>query len=122
MCDTAVNTAERLSFAHRISTCKEGKGEDFDRPIAFFGRLVAKNPADANAYLNYGLAYVDKVPVVDAITRIGVANSALTQLSKSIELRRQAGWATTRVAPTYLFWPKFFGSRKAGLSRIWKLR
>src|SRR3984957_13180194 len=66
---------------------KEGKPEDFDRPIKFFERLVAKNPAAAYAYLNCGLAYVDKVPVVDALTRVSVANAALVQFGKSLELR-----------------------------------
>jgi tetratricopeptide (TPR) repeat protein len=93
---------------------KDGKPEDFDRPIKFFEQLVAKNPSDANAYLNYGLAYVDKVPVVDVISRISVANSALTQLSKSIELRPSWVGYYTR-GTNYLFWPKFFDRAKLGV-------
>jgi tetratricopeptide (TPR) repeat protein len=96
---------------------KDGKPEDFDRPIRFFERLVAKNPSDANAYLNYGLAYVDKVPVVDAISRISVANSALTQLSKSIELRPSWVGYYTR-GTNYLFWPRFFDRAKLGVEDL----
>jgi tetratricopeptide (TPR) repeat protein len=95
----------------------EGKPEDFDRPIKFFERLVSANPAAANAYLNYGLAYVDKVPVVDVFTRVGVANSALAQLSKSIELRPSwAGYYTRGF--NYLFWPKFFDRAKLGVADL----
>jgi tetratricopeptide (TPR) repeat protein len=96
---------------------KEGKAEDFDRPIKFFERLVATNPAAANAYLNYGLAYVDKVPVVDVFTRVGVANSALTQLTKSLELRpTYVGYYTRGF--NYLFWPKFFDRAKLGVADL----
>ncbi len=96
---------------------KEGKGEDFDRPIKFFERLVAANPTAANAYLNYGLAYVDKIPVVDALTRVGVANAALAQLSKSLELRPSyVGYYSRGI--NYLFWPRFFDRAKLGVADL----
>jgi tetratricopeptide (TPR) repeat protein len=96
---------------------KEGKPEDFDRPIKFFEQLVSKNPANANTYLNCGLAYVDKVPVVDALTRVGVANAALTQFSKSLELRPSWVGYYTR-GTSYLFWPRFFGRAKLGVADL----
>lgn len=96
---------------------KEGKPEDFDRPIKFFGQLVARNPTAANAYLNYGLAYVDKVPVVDALTRVGVANNALAQLTKSLELRPSWVGYYTR-GSNYLFWPRFFNRAKLGVADL----
>jgi tetratricopeptide (TPR) repeat protein len=96
---------------------KEGKAEDFDRPIKFFERLVSANPSDANAYLNYGLAYVDKVPVSDVFSRVGVANAALTQLSKSIELRPSyVGYYSRGI--NYLFWPRFFDRAKLGVADL----
>jgi len=96
---------------------KEGKPEDFDRPIKFFERVVSKNPTCANAYLNYGLAYVDKVPVVDALARVSVANAALAQLSKSLELRPSWVGYYTR-GSNYLFWPRFFGRAKLGVADL----
>jgi len=96
---------------------KEGSPQDFDRPIKFFEQLVAKNPTSANACLNYGLAYVDKVPVVDELTRISVANAALTQFSKSIELHPTWVGYYTR-GTSYLFWPKFFGRAKLGVADL----
>jgi tetratricopeptide (TPR) repeat protein len=96
---------------------KAGKPEDFDRPIKFFERLVAANPAAANAFLNYGLAYVDKVPTVDALTRMSVASAALGEFSKSLELRPSWVGYYTR-GTSYLFWPKFFGRAKLGVADL----
>jgi tetratricopeptide (TPR) repeat protein len=96
---------------------KQGNSEDFDRPIKFLTRLVSKNPAAANAFLNCGLAYVDKVPTVDALTRVGVANNALTQFSKAVELRPTWVGYYTR-GTSYLFWPKFFGRAKLGVADL----
>ena len=67
--------------------------------------------------MNYGLAYVDKVPVVDALTRVGVANAALAQLSKSLELRPSyVGYYSRGI--NYLFWPKFFDRAKLGVADL----
>jgi tetratricopeptide (TPR) repeat protein len=95
----------------------EGKPEDFDRPIKFFERLVAANPAAANAFLNYGLAYVDKVPTVDALTRVSVANAALSEFGRALELRPSWVGYYTR-GNSYLFWPKFFGRTKLGVADL----
>jgi tetratricopeptide (TPR) repeat protein len=96
---------------------KEGKPADFDRPIKFFERLAAANPAAANAFLNYGLAYVDQVPVVDALTRMNVANAALGEFSKSLQLRPSWVGYYTR-GTSYLYWPKFFGRAKLGVADL----
>jgi tetratricopeptide (TPR) repeat protein len=96
---------------------KEGKAEDFDRPIHFLSQIVSKNPTAANAFLNYGLAYIDKVPVVDALSRVSVANSAIAELSKSLELRPSWVGYYTR-GRNYLFWPKFFGRAKLGVADL----
>jgi len=96
---------------------KEGKPADFDRPIKFFERLAAANPAAANAFLNYGLAYVDQVPAVDALTRMNVANAALGEFSKSLQLRPSWVGYYTR-GTSYLFWPKFFGRAKLGVADL----
>lgn len=96
---------------------KEGRSEDFDRPIKFFEQLVSKNGASANTYLNYGLAYVDKVPTVDALTRVSVANAALGQFTKSLELRPSWVGYYTR-GTSYLFWPRFFGRAKLGVADL----
>ena len=40
--------------------------KQYDRAIAFFKKLTTEHPSAANAHLNYGFAYVDKIP--DAIS------------------------------------------------------
>ncbi len=95
----------------------EGKSKDYDRPISFFERLVSSNPTAANAYLNFALAYVDKLPTVDPLGRISAANAALTQFTKSIELR--PSWVGYYMrGDSYLFWPKFFDRAKLGVADL----
>jgi tetratricopeptide (TPR) repeat protein len=96
---------------------RDGKPEDFNRPIQFFERLVAAHPDAANAFLNYGLAYVDKVPTVDALTRMSIANAALDEFSKSLDLKPSWVGYYTR-GTSYLFWPKFFGRAKLGVADL----
>jgi len=96
---------------------KEGQPQDFDRPLRFFEKILAKNPGAANAHLNYGFAYVDKIPAAGAITQVILANTALGEFSKSVELRPSwIGYYTRGVS--YLFWPKIFGRAKLGVDDL----
>lgn len=82
-------------------------GGDYDRAIRFFGRLVEAHPNAANAYLNFGFAYVDKIPAAGAITQVILANSALTNFTRALDLKPSwIGFYTRGVS--YLFWPKIF--------------
>src|SRR6516165_2679556 len=63
-----------LRYAQAIHP-KDGQVQDFDRSLHFFERLVAENPKAPNAYLNYGFAYVDKIPAAGAITQVILANT-----------------------------------------------
>ncbi len=91
--------------------------KSYDRCIAFFEKLVADNPAAANAVLNYGFAYVDKIPDAGAITQVINANTALTYFSKSLEV--EPTWIAyyTR-GNSYLFWPKIFNRTHLGVSDL----
>lgn len=96
---------------------KEGKPEDFERSIKFFEQLLVKNPTAANAYLNCGFAYVDKIPAAGAITQVILANTALGHFTKSLELRPSwIGYYTRGVS--YLFWPKIFGRASLGVADL----
>ena len=97
----------------------EGAVADFDKEIAFFGKLVADHPMSANSYLNYGFAYVDKIPAAGSITQVIMANTALTQFSKSIELKPSWIALYTR-GNSYLYWPKIFGRAGLGVSDLEK--
>lgn len=96
---------------------KEGRPEDFDRSVHFFEQLVAKNPSCANAYLNYGFAYVDKIPAAGAITQVILANNSLSYFTKSLELKPSWIGYYTR-GNSYLYWPKVFGKAKSGVADL----
>lgn len=96
---------------------KEGRPEDYDRCLHFFEQLVAKDPSSANAYLNYGLAYVDKIPAAGSITQVILANTALSYFTKSLELKPTWAGYYTR-GNSYLFWPKVFGKAQLGVADL----
>jgi len=81
---------------------------EYDRAIGFYEKLVDANPNYANAQLNFGFTYVDKVPTAGSITQVLLANNALKAFSKSIELKPSWIAHYTR-GNSYLFWPKIFG-------------
>ena len=90
---------------------------EYDRALDFFEKLVADHPQSANAWLNYGYAYVDKIPAAGAITQLILANSAITQFTKSIELKRTWLALYTR-GNAYLYWPKIFGRAPLGVADL----
>lgn len=100
--------------AYRRAVIQDGQ---YDRALGFFERLVAAHPRAANAYLNYGFAYVDKIPAAGAITQVILANSALTQFTRAIELERSWIALYTRGA-SYLFWPKIFRRAPLGIADL----
>jgi tetratricopeptide (TPR) repeat protein len=93
--------------------------KEFDRSIEFFAKLLANYPQSANLHLNYGFAYVDKIPIAGSITQVILANTALGEFSKAVDL--QATWLAyyTRGA-SYLFWPKLFGKAPLGVADLEK--
>lgn len=91
--------------------------KQYDRCIKFFEELVAKSPQAANAYLNFGFAYVDKIPDAGAITQVILANTALSHFSKSIELKPSWIALYTR-GNSYLYWPKIFGKAPLGVKDL----
>jgi tetratricopeptide (TPR) repeat protein len=93
--------------------------KEFDRSIEFFAKLLADHPASANLHLNYGFAYVDKIPIEGSITQVILANNALGEFTKAVDL--QSSWLAyyTRGA-SYLFWPKIFNKAPLGVADLEK--
>jgi len=80
----------------------------YDRAIDFFAGLVEDHPDAPNAWLNYGYAYVDKIPDTGAVTQVLLANQALGRFSKALELEDTWLGRFTR-GNSYLYWPAIFG-------------
>jgi tetratricopeptide (TPR) repeat protein len=99
-------------YRQAVITAKE-----YDRCIKFFEKLVADHPQSANAYLNFGFAYVDKIPAAGSITQVILANTALTYFSKSLELHPSWIAYYTR-GNSYLYWPKIFGRAHLGVEDL----
>jgi tetratricopeptide (TPR) repeat protein len=104
----------RPASAYRQEVIRLG---EYDRALGFFEKLVAAHPGSANAWLNYGYAYVDKIPSAGAITQVILANEALTRFSKSIELAKSWLALYTR-GNSYLYWPKVFGRAPLGVADL----
>ncbi|MBK9166074.1 MAG: hypothetical protein IPM24_01270 [Bryobacterales bacterium] len=95
------------------------KAKEYDRCIAFFEKLTAANPDASNAFLNFGFAYVDKIPDAGSITQVILANTALAHFTKSIEI--QPSWiALYTRGNSYLYWPKIFGRAHLGVADLEK--
>src|SRR5437667_5318300 len=93
------------------------QAKEYDRSLKFFEKLVADHPKSGNAYLNYGFAYVDKIPVAGSITQVILANTALSYFTKSIELQPTWIGYYTR-GNSYLYWPKIFNRAHLGVADL----
>ena len=90
---------------------------EHDRAIGFYDKLTAVHPQAAFAWLNYGYAYVDKIPSAGSITQIILANHSIANFSKSIDLERSWIALYTR-GNAYLYWPKIFGRAPLGVADL----
>jgi tetratricopeptide (TPR) repeat protein len=104
----------RAANDYRMALIKAGQ---YDRGLDFFEKLVAAHPSASNAHLNYGFQYVDKIPVAGSITQVILANNALTEFSKSLEIKPSWIGYYTR-GNSYLFWPRIFGRTKLGIADL----
>ena len=104
----------RAANDYRMAVIQAGQ---YDRALAFFQRVIAEHPSSANLHLNYGFEYVDKIPVAGSITQVILANNALGEFTKSIEL--QPSWIGyyTR-GNSYLFWPRIFFRTQLGVNDL----
>jgi len=104
----------RIASEYRMAVIKANA---YDRSIPFFEKLVADHPQSAHAWLNYGYAFVDKIPAAGSVSQVILANNALKQFSKSIELERSWLALYTR-GNSYLYWPKVFGRAPLGVADL----
>ncbi len=104
----------RLGSDYRQAVIKTNQ---YDRALKFFEKLVQDHADAANAHLNYGFTYVDKIPTAGSITQVLLANNALTQFTKTIELKSSWIACYTR-GNSYMYWPKIFGRTSLGIADL----
>ena len=105
--------------AYRQAAVKVNTAETYDRCIGFLEQLVADHPKAPNAWLNYGYAHVDKIPVEGAITQVLLANTALGYFSSALELEETWLGHYTR-GNSYLYWPAIFGRTPLAIADLEK--
>jgi len=89
----------------------------FDRSIAFFESLAAAHPESADVRLNWGYAYVDKIPEAGAVTQVILANTALTHFTEAIE-RDETWLALYTRGNSYVYWPPIFNRARLGIADL----
>jgi len=102
---------------YRMAVVQINAIPQYDRAIAFFQKLVTAHPDAANAHLNYGFAYVDKIPAAGAITQVILANNALGEFTKALVLKPSWIGLYTR-GNSYLFWPRIFNRTHLGIDDL----
>ncbi|MFW6175378.1 MAG: tetratricopeptide repeat protein [Acidobacteriota bacterium] len=91
--------------------------EEYDRAIAFFEELAAEHPDSAAVRLNWGYAYVDKIPSAGAVTQVILANTALEHFTEAIE--REESWlALYTRGNSYVYWPPVFGRTELAIADL----
>jgi len=104
----------RAANDYRMAVIQAGQ---YDRALAFFQKVATAHPTSANLHLNYGFEYVDKIPAAGSITQVILANNALGEFTKSIEI--QPSWiALYTRGNSYLFWPRIFGRTQLGINDL----
>jgi tetratricopeptide (TPR) repeat protein len=109
----------RYGNTYRLTVVKLNQEKTYDRCIAFFKQLVADHPTAPNAWLNFGYAYVDKIPVEGAITQVLLANKALGQFSAALALAESWLGRYTR-GNSYVYWPAIFGRTPLAIADLEK--
>jgi tetratricopeptide (TPR) repeat protein len=95
------------------------QSKEFDRSVQFFEKLAATHPGSATVHLNFGFAYVDKIPSAGSITQVILANNALKEFTRAVELKPSWIAYYTR-GMSYLFWPKIFNRAALGVTDLQK--
>jgi tetratricopeptide (TPR) repeat protein len=104
----------RIHDEYRKAVIRTG---EYDHALDFYDKLTTAHPGSAQAWLNYGYVYVDKIPVAGSITQVILANNALTNFSKSVALQKSWLALYTR-GNSYLYWPKVFGRTPLGVKDL----
>jgi tetratricopeptide (TPR) repeat protein len=104
----------RYESEYRMTVIAAGA---YDRALDFYKQLAAAHPNSWEVALNYGYAYVDKIPAAGSITQVILANTAQGWFTKALELKPTWLGYYTR-GNSYLYWPKVFGKTALGVTDL----
>lgn len=104
---------------YRQAVVKVNDVATYNRCIAFFEKLTTDNPKAPNAWMNFGYAHVDKIPVEGAITQVLLANTGLGHFSTALALEDSWLGHFTR-GNSYLYWPAIFGRTSLAIADLEK--
>jgi tetratricopeptide (TPR) repeat protein len=91
--------------------------EEYDRAIKFFDGLVGRNPRAPNAYINFGLAYVDKIPYASGFAQPFLGKYAISQFGRA--LRLEPSWLAYYLRGLiYLYYRPFLGVTDYGVADL----
>ncbi len=108
---------DNLRYGNEYRQAVIQAADAYDRCIRFFEKLTTDNPNAPNAWLNLGLAYVDKIPAAGTVTQVILANTALEYFTKSIVLKPT--WISLFCrGNSYLFWPRIFNRTHLGVADL----
>ena len=93
--------------------------EAYDRCLDVFEKLAEDHPGSDTVFLNWGYAYVDKIPAAGAVTQVILADTALKRFSAAIEIEESWLALYTR-GNSYVYWPAIFGRTKFGIADLEK--
>ncbi len=97
------------------------KRKQYDRAITFFARLASAHPKDAHVALNYGYAYVDKLPDASFFSHLGLANKALAEFARSVQL--EPTWLSLYSRGNLnVYFPRMLGRTRDGIADLEKAR
>ena len=88
-----------------------------DRATRFFDALVKRHPAAPNAWLNAGLAYVDRIPPASDLRQALLGKAAAERLGRSAALR--PSWLAHHVRGfVCLFYPRVFRVSRTAVAEL----
>ena len=91
--------------------------EAYERADEFFTLLTEAFPESPGAALNRGFAFVDRIPVSGSVTQVLLANSAIEEFGRSLELD-ETWLARYARGNSYLYWPPVFGRAPLGVADL----
>lgn len=89
----------------------------FDRALRFFAGLAERHPQAPNLHLNFGYAYIDKVPSESLLAQMSLAGNAVREFGLAIGLE-ESFLAYYSRGSCYVYFPPLFGRAALGVADL----